>query len=188
MGKRKSYWKHTYCGKFISEKYILVKKCEKTLTRIPEYGMSDFCLATHPPCPILSYFAWPPHPPLKSDIIYVCSLTCELGWSKVKNVTLLELWLPLLDPKIQFEFLKKKSKRQKRSKILENDVKSQMRMVSEWGNWEKVVEKEKEWFFSVLCPNEHEGAWNQTWPITNKSSFPMSTTCTEINRTSGAFF
>ena len=74
MGKRKSYWKHTYCGKFISEKYILVKKCEKTLTRIPEYGMSDFCLATHPPCPILSYFAWPPHPPLKSDIIYVCSL------------------------------------------------------------------------------------------------------------------
>ena len=28
-----------------------------------------------PPCPILSYFAWPPHPPLKSDIIYVRSLS-----------------------------------------------------------------------------------------------------------------
>ena len=35
----------THCGKFISEKIILVKikNVKKKTARIPEYGMSDFC-------------------------------------------------------------------------------------------------------------------------------------------------
>ena len=41
---------------------------------------------------------------------------------------------------------------------------------------------------TLYSPNEHEEARNQTWPIADKSSFPMSTTCTEKIRTYGAFF
>ena len=46
--------------------------------------MSYLFYATYPPCPILSHFAWPPQPPLKSDIIYVRSLRKKVDaiWKK----------------------------------------------------------------------------------------------------------
>ena len=43
--------------------------------------MSYFFYATYPPCPILSHFAWPPQPPLKSDIIYVRSLALSRSFA-----------------------------------------------------------------------------------------------------------
>ena len=62
------------------KKYFSQFFCEKNPVRISDYGMSYFFYATYPPCPILSDFAWPPQPPLKTGIIYVRSLTQNTSW------------------------------------------------------------------------------------------------------------
>ena len=55
-----------------------LKKRGKRWQKFLKNRMSYFCSPTYPPCPILSQFGLTPPPPLKSDIIYVRSLSVLL--------------------------------------------------------------------------------------------------------------